>query len=56
MSYAAVGSSDVGSLFQVTGTKRFDVTGSYAVCVYQNVGASTLSLVATDTWFDMRKL
>lgn len=53
--YANGTSTDVGALFQVSGFKRFDVLGSYMTVVYQNVGASTLSLIA-ESWFAMHKL
>ena len=55
LQYANVGSSDVGTLFQCQGYKRYDALGGYVVCVYQNVGASTLSLLA-ESWFEMHKL
>lgn len=40
----------------LSGSKRFDVVGGYFVAEVNQLDASTLSVVAADTWFDVRKL
>lgn len=52
------GASSQAQILQVSGYKRFDVTGGYGVCVLGMTGQSTMSLSsgAGESWFSMRKL
>lgn len=51
-----VGTQNAVTTVQVSGTKRFDALGGFLKAAVSQSDASTMSLTAADTWFEVRKL